>query len=60
MATMGERLTRGKAIRKFCLECAGDAQKVKQCTASNCPLYRYRLGHEEKTEKTDDAIRIDS
>lgn len=48
MTTMDDRSTRGKAIRKFCLECAGDAQKVKQCTASNCPLYRYRLGYEEK------------
>ena len=61
MATMGDRLTRGKAIRKFCLQCmGGSANEVRLCTTPNCPLFRYRLGHEEKTEKTNDAIKIDS
>lgn len=45
------RLTRGEAIRKFCLECmGGSAHEVRLCTAPNCPLYRYRLGNEKKAE----------
>lgn len=43
-----KRLTKQEAIRAFCLECAGDSWRdVRDCTAKNCPLYRYRLGHED-------------
>lgn len=51
-----ERLTRGKAIRKFCLECmGGSANEVRLCTAPDCPLHRYRLGNENKAIKTAQA-----
>lgn len=44
-----KRLTRGEAIRRFCLECMGGSWlEVKLCTAPNCPLYRYRMGNENK------------
>ena len=42
-----KRLTRGNAIRKHCLECAGDsALEVTLCSVLDCPLWRYRVGTE--------------
>ena len=35
-----------KAIKKNCIECCGDNQnEVKLCTATSCPLYNFRTGH---------------
>jgi hypothetical protein len=61
---MAKRLTRGEAIRLFCLECVGYTRhrsnptgsvtkgiasaEVRKCTDLECPLYRYRLGTEIK------------
>lgn len=48
---MEERFTRGKAIRLKCLDCCcGSYAEVRQCSATNCPLYRYRMGREEPAE----------
>lgn len=33
-----------KAIRAFCLECLGNYEEIKICTATKCPLYSFRLG----------------
>ena len=42
-----KRLTRGQAIKAFCVECMGNQpQFVKDCTAPDCPLYSFRLGRE--------------
>jgi len=44
-----KRLTRREAIRKFCIECMGGSwSEVRLCTAPDCPLYRYRMGNENK------------
>lgn len=49
-----ERLTRAKAIRAKCLDCCYDDRKlVKQCTATNCPLWIYRLGREIAQDGTE-------
>jgi hypothetical protein len=46
-----ERLTRTKAIRMKCLDCSGGQQaEVRKCPATNCPLWRYRMGREENDE----------
>lgn len=46
-----ERLSRSKAIRLKCIDCcAGQSAEVRRCPATNCPLWRYRMGHEEKDE----------
>ena len=46
-----ERLSRSKAIRLKCLDCcAGQSAEVRRCPATNCALWRYRMGHEEKDE----------
>jgi hypothetical protein len=57
-----KRLTRGEAIKLFCLECmgytkhrsnpvgsvtkGGASSEVKKCTDTECPLYRYKSGIE--------------
>lgn len=46
---MEERITRGKAIRLKCLDCCcGNSAEVRRCLATGCPLWRYRLGKEER------------
>lgn len=48
MREQKERLTRAKAIRAKCLDCCcGQANEVRACPCTDCPLYRYRLGHED-------------
>ena len=46
-----ERLSRAKAIRMKCLDCCADQlAEVRKCPATNCPLWRYRMGREENDE----------
>lgn len=46
-----ERLSRSKAIRMKCIDCCcGNMAEVRRCPAINCPLWRYRMGHEENDE----------
>lgn len=46
-----ERINRSKAIRLKCLDCcAFQSKEVKLCTSTNCPLWRYRMGKEERDE----------
>ena len=42
------RLTRGQAIKKYCKEscCAGSIPDWKECTATHCFLWNFRLGRE--------------
>lgn len=47
MAEKRGRVTRGRAIRLKCLDCAGDsASEVKRCPVTDCPLWPFRLGRE--------------
>lgn len=49
---MEERITRGKAIRLKCLDCCGgNNAEVRRCSATNCPLWRYRMGNEKKAQE---------
>jgi hypothetical protein len=42
-----ERLTRAKAIRAKCLDCCcGQANEVRNCPMTTCPLWNFRLGKE--------------
>ena len=35
-----------KAIRAKCLDCVcGQAQEVRLCAITDCPLYEFRMGH---------------
>ena len=46
-----ERISRSKAIRLKCLDCTcGQQAEVRRCPATNCPLWRYRMGKEENDE----------
>lgn len=53
-----ERVSRSKAIRMKCLDCCcGNMAEVRKCTTTSCPLWRYRMGKEiksENNEHTDD------
>jgi hypothetical protein len=41
----GVRVTRGKAIRLFCLECmCGQTASVRECPSAICHLLPYRMG----------------
>lgn len=40
-----------KAIRAKCLNCCCfQPAEVRKCTAKDCPLWPYRMGHRPKTE----------
>ena len=46
-----ERFSRSRAIRLKCIDCCcGNMAEVRRCTATNCLLWRYRMGHEENDE----------
>lgn len=52
-----KRLTRGQAIRKKCLDCCcGDKTEVRKCHITDCTLWAFRLGSEEKSRKT--SVRV--
>lgn len=43
------KLTRKKAIRKWCLECSAyQPGEVRKCEHYHCPLWPYRMGREVK------------
>ena len=43
------RINRAKAIRMKCLDCcAYQPSEVRLCTSLDCPLWRYRMGKEER------------
>ena len=46
---MDERITRAKAIRLKCLDCCcNQPAEVRRCDIKQCPLWRFRMGTEEK------------
>lgn len=51
---MTEIKTPVKSIRAKCLDCcAGSAHEVRLCTATECPLYHYRMRHRPKRPPTE-------
>jgi len=43
-------MTKGKAIKLFCLDCAGGtAKEVTLCGIADCPLWEHRLGCSPRT-----------
>ena len=53
---MDERIARKKAIRLKCLDCSGGIQaEVCRCPVTNCPLWPYRKGTEQRSTGTDEA-----
>ena len=39
-------MTPVKAIRKYCVDhcCSGSTRDVRECNATDCPLYLFRMG----------------
>lgn len=49
--SMGKRISRAKAIRFKCLDCCRfQSNEVRECPTVECPLWRYRMGREERDE----------
>ena len=44
-------LTRARAARARCLDCAGSAAQVRGCPLSDCPLWRFRFGIRPSTAR---------
>ena len=45
------RLNRAKAIRQKCLDCCVyQPSEVRLCPSRECPLWRYRMGKEERDD----------
>ena len=58
------RLTRGQAIRAYCIGCmCGQRVEVRRCPITDCPLYPFRMGKElpscEDASKTEEEDRGD-
>ena len=54
-----ERVSRSKAIRLKCIDCScGNMAEVRKCPATNCPLWRYRMGREIKDETCEEMDEI--
>lgn len=50
-----------KAIRKYCLGCAGNAHEVELCQIEECSLYSFRFGKNPfrtKRELTDEQKQV--
>lgn len=46
-----ERIPRSKAIRYKCLDCCCyQPNEVRECTVTDCPLWRYRMGYEQRDD----------
>lgn len=42
-----QKQTRKQAIKEKCLDCSGGIRaEVRKCTATGCPLWRFRMGAE--------------
>lgn len=45
LALLGHPQSPAKAIRAKCLDCCGEnAAEVRKCTATDCPLWPFRMG----------------
>lgn len=45
-------MTRAEAIKEKCLDCCcGQRNEVYKCPAEKCPLWRYRTGKDEKSDR---------
>lgn len=48
------KLTRSQGIKIYCryICCCNDVKFWKECTFTDCPLYRFRTGREGKSSQT--------
>lgn len=53
---MEKKVGRKKAIREKCMQCSnGSTAEVRLCPVKECPLWRYRMGTEQKDTGEDEA-----
>lgn len=55
-----QKQTRKQAIQAKCLDCSGGIKaEVRRCPATNCPLWPYRNGTEQRSTGTDETVRAE-
>ena len=51
-----QKQTRKQAIKSKCLDCSGGIRtEIRRCPATNCPLWPFRMGTEQRSTGTDEA-----
>lgn len=56
-----EKQTRKQAIKAKCLDCCGGLRaEVRRCPATQCPLWIFRNGTEERNTSADEVSETDS
>ena len=51
----GKKITPIRAIRLKCLDCMlGSSNEVSLCPSRDCPLFRFRFGHNPNIQLTDE------
>ena len=54
-----EKIGRARAIRLKCLDCTcNQPAEVRKCPATQCPLWRFRMGREIKGENDEISDEI--
>ena len=49
--------SRKQAIRNKCIDCCGGVRaEVRKCSATNCPLWPFRLGTEQKGSSSPETL----
>ena len=47
--------TRKQAIKAKCLDCSGGIRaEIRRCPVTNCPLWPFRMGTEQRSTGTDE------
>lgn len=50
-----QKPTRKLAIKAKCLDCSGGIRaEIRRCPATNCPLWPFRMGTEQRSPGTDE------
>lgn len=54
-----EKMTKGKAIKKYCLECGGSERaNVILCHILDCPLWPFRFGSTQGSKTCRDRMTV--
>lgn len=54
-----QKQTRKQAIKAKCLDCSGGIRaEVRRCSATNCPLWTFRLGTEQKESSSPETLEL--
>jgi len=52
-----KKLTKQKAIARYCKECSGNSKEVTLCNIFDCPLWEYRCGYHVSSQSYSPRIK---